>query len=366
MNRTIRFLLMSFLLLMSCNLPQVLFTPTDPTQTPEIDTPFVTDSSTQENLSTAIPTESPTETPNTPPIGNVTRELDNVEKGFAEQMLEVLVGTHPLYSGESLRISNGGEGLLDFGDNVRLRLFNDSVLGQIRLESAPGTPLDIRMFLENGGFTGSVTEPGGQVVVETPNGAEIKVLGTNFFIIHDPIREITAAGNFAGEIEMAAGGELRDIPEGSLRWVGIEQRISPSIPFPLNMQDFDLIAREQRSPLTTFRFGLSRLQPPEILSVEVDPEIVFIGEFCPDNEGIAFVEVDTLAEGGLTEVIVDWSLGELSGQVVLESDDGEIYLGEVGPFEQFGTVELQVRATNLAGIETQAQSVFVDVIACIG
>jgi hypothetical protein len=381
MPRLILFIVLSMLTVISCNLFETVIpqngnmltlevsTPTiTDNQTPEIDIPPTTDETTQVPVPTDTISITATSVTEVPPIGSVTREQDVVEKGALEAMLEVLIGTHPLFNGESLKVSNGGEGLLDFGNNVELRLFNDSVLGQIRLESAPGTPLDIRMFLESGGFTGVVTETGGKVVVETPNGAEIVVSGTEFFVIHDHERSLTVAGNFSGEIEMVAAGALREIPESSFRWVGADLRISPALPFPLSKESYEIISREARSPLTAFAIGIQDLGlgPPEILSVETDPEIIFIGNFCPDNPGTTQVEVDTLSRGGLIQVVVDWVQGESSGQVVLESEDGEFYTGEVGPFEEFLTVELRVTATDFTGAIGQSEPIFVEVVACIG
>jgi hypothetical protein len=384
MPRLILFIVFSILTMISCNLFEAVFpqdgnTPTlevetpvvTDNQTPEIDTPSTTDVTTQVPVPTdtiAVPVTPVTEVP---PIGSVTREQDVVEKGALEVMLEVLIGTHPLFNGESLRVSNGGEGLLDFGNNVELRLFNDSLLGHIRLESAPGTPLDIRMFLESGGFTGVVTETGGKVVVETPNGAEIIVLGTEFFIIHDPERSLTAAGNFSGEMDMATPDDLRSIPIGSFRWVGADQRISPALSFPPELDQiiiFENQARNQNSPLVAFDTWVGRigLEPPEILFFGADPSIIFIGEFCPDNPGTTLVEVDILSEGGLIQVIVDWVQGESSGQVALGSEDGEFFTGEVGPFEEFLTIELRVTATDFTGAVVQSDPLFVEVVACIG
>lgn len=369
MIRYIQFSLVLSLAVMACTLTRLLIPTTGGTPLPVTDTPFFTEVPTQETPPTVTLPPPPTAEPAVPSqIGSVTRELDNVEKGLQEEMLELLVGTHPLFSGESLRISNGGEGLLDFGDNVRLRLLNDTLLGNIRLESAPGTPLDVRLFLENGGFTGVVTEPGGQTVVETPNGAEIKVLGTEFFIIYDPEREIAAAGNFDGGIEMSAGGEVASLPAGFFMWVGVDQRFSPLIPMPFSIQDFAINSRELRSPVTAFALWGRRIDQdaPQIFFVEADPPVILIGGECPDNPGTTQVRVEAFDESGLTDVTVDWFLGNLSDRVALQNDVGNMYLGLLGPFEQFGRLELQVMATDLAGNVTQAEPVFVEVAACIG
>jgi hypothetical protein len=368
MHRMTLFLIVSMSAMISCSLIEALLPQEDSGQTPESSPFAMTENPTQPPPPTEIIPTPVTQVTEVPPIGSVTRELDVVEKGAIEAMLEVLIGTHPLFSGESLKVSNGGEGLLDFGDNVRLRLFNDTLLGQIRLESAPGTPLDVCMFLENGGFTGEVTEIGGQVLVETPNGAEIIVLGTDFFIIHDPNLAVTAAGNFSGEIDIAAGSDSIPVPEGTFRWVGIDQRISPALPFPFNKDIFEDQSRQANSPLTAFAISMREigLEPPEILSVTTNPETILIGSECPDNPGTTFVEVDTLSRGGLIQVVVDWFQGELTGQVILQTEDGEFYTGEIGPFEQFVAVELRVTATDFIGAVGQSEPVFVEVLACIG
>jgi hypothetical protein len=110
-------------------------------------------------------------------IGSVSRVSDIVQQNQTR-----VQGTNPLQQDDTIRLANGGEGLLDFGSGLRLRLFNDSQVGGVRAGSAQGAALLVRLRLEFGGFTGQLTQPGGQVVIETPNGATVNVAGTDFFL----------------------------------------------------------------------------------------------------------------------------------------------------------------------------------------
>ena len=180
-------------------------------------------------------------------IGTVTREQDLVEQGASPEGLRPVDGTNPLFEGDTLKVSEGGEGLLDFGDKLVVRLFNDSQVGLIST-SAPGTPLGVRLFLERGGFTGRLDEDGGQAVFETPGGANITVLGTQFFLVYNASQQMSTIGNYDGQVQLdtAAGiiplqpGHYVDWPSG--------QMPGQQIPIPVTIGQFEQWARQDQSP----------------------------------------------------------------------------------------------------------------------
>ena len=197
---------------------------------------------TDETATIAVP-------PTGEPIGTVTRELDVVEHGGRDGEPEMLQGTNDLFAGDVLRVRDGGEGLLDFGNDMRLRLFNDTQLREIELLSAPDTPLDVQMFLEEGGFTGKLTAVGGRAVFKTPGGAEITVLGTEFCAVHDPASGMTVVCNFNGTVELAWEGGRAGLPAGHYTRIQSGQPPVSAIPLPVSISEFDKLARELRSPV---------------------------------------------------------------------------------------------------------------------
>lgn len=209
---------------------------------PQIDTPPLPNTAT----STISETEALSDNDQ---IGTITLQSDVVEHGLFGGALKQLVGTDPLYDGDSLRILKGGESILDFGDSMQLCLFNNTELNEIYRTSAEGTPLGVQIYLALGGFTGKITEEGSQATVRTPGGTTITVFGTEFFVVYNPDLELTAVGNFDGSLEVASGDVNLPVSPGHYRNVldgeepGEEKRV------PLNRTEFENRAREYLSPI---------------------------------------------------------------------------------------------------------------------
>src|SRR5687767_4980041 len=85
------------------------------------------------------------------PIGSASRQSDVVEHGSSAGGFIQVNGSVDLFEGDTIRVRNNGEALLDFGGRLRVRVFNNSELGVVSAEAAPDTPLEIRMALAEGG-----------------------------------------------------------------------------------------------------------------------------------------------------------------------------------------------------------------------
>lgn len=181
-------------------------------------------------------------------FGIVARESDVVEHGDHIDALRQLFGSVLIHAGDVLRVRQGGEALMDFGDHMRLRLFNDTQAG-IQSQSAAGVPLDVRMYLEEGGFTGQLMEHGARAVFETPGGATITVLGTEFFVVYDPGTGLTTVGNFQGTVEVAGGGRRISLASG--HYVEVPAGEPPGEPVVLSDTrfEFEQRTRDLQSPI---------------------------------------------------------------------------------------------------------------------
>lgn len=180
-------------------------------------------------------------------LGSVRRETDTVEHGISADALEQVIDEANFLAGDVLRVRDGGEGLLDFADGMLLRLFNDTEMNVVAVESDPGSPIDVRMFLEEGGFTGKLTAEGGHALFETPGGAEITVLGTEFFVVYDSANQLTVVGNFNGQVEVSGAGSSIILMDNHFVEVVDGQAPGPQIPFSLNMPDLEERARDRQS-----------------------------------------------------------------------------------------------------------------------
>jgi len=188
-------------------------------------------------------------------IGTVSRVSDVVQQNQAQ-----VQDTNPLQQDDTIRLEKGGEGLLDFGGGLLLRLFNDSQVGGVQSESAQGSALLVRLRLEFGGFTGQLTQPGGQVVFETPNGATINVAGTDFFLVYNLAGGETYCGNWGGQMWVEANGSGRlPVTQGLIYRVETGGQPAPWLRMPWSMQQFEQLSRSTGTPLgpieVALRFG---------------------------------------------------------------------------------------------------------------
>lgn len=194
-------------------------------------------------------------TPQSVSIGTLSRVSDAVQHND-----NPVAGVDQLFENDSVRVFGGGEGLLDFGGGLLLRAFNDTILGGVTVASDPGAPLDVRMFLESGGFTGHLAAPGGKATIQTPGGATISVLGTEFLLVYDPASRLTTVGNFAGTLGVAAGGSSAVVASGHYREVPSGGQPGQELPLPFSQAEYEGRARDLRSPVLALEQPAT--QPP--------------------------------------------------------------------------------------------------------
>ena len=164
-----------------------------------------------------------------------------------------VIETHDLIRNDSLRLFNGGEGLLDFGSDLRLRLFNDTEVGGIRTANDPGSPLDVKMTLFAGGFSGKLFREGSKAVFETPNDARIHIFATTFIIAYDRNTRETLIVNFEGDVWVeSAGSQLISIRSGEIYQVqaGEEPVLWGEVPWTPG--EYEEQARDYQSALIPF------------------------------------------------------------------------------------------------------------------
>jgi hypothetical protein len=204
--------------------------------------------SSQLEPSPSTPATATTEEVTVVPIGLIQRQVDIVEHGSGGvQYLSVLAEQAELFANDAVRVSGGGEALLNFGDALRLTLFNDSQLG-ISLEPAPDTPPIVQFYLFYGGFLGNKQPNAGEPVqVTTPAGAEITVTGTQFFVTYDPNSGETVAGNFDGSVELDMASGSQSLSRGHYVMISSSGEASSERPFFQTAEDFANAARSMRS-----------------------------------------------------------------------------------------------------------------------
>lgn len=286
-----------------------------------------------------------------------------------------LSGTENLKGNDSIKVTDAGEGLLDFGGDLLLRMFNTTSLGGITVASSSGSPLDVRMTLESGGFTGNKVKPGGKAVFDTPNGAKITIYGTDFFIVYDQLGGVTTAGNFSGQMEIEAGGSGPvPIPEDHSRRVEPGGQPGPETPLPFDQAGFEQRSRELASPVDAL--GTVDIIPPEPIPVDttppliqlvsLDPQPIAIGPECPGAPGTTQITVQVFDDSGADRVHAFWSINQESGELMLDRIDEITFTATIGPVKSTGSLVIDLTAWDNAGNEARSTPIFVDVILCIG
>jgi hypothetical protein len=211
----------------------------------------------------------PTNSANSPPadsIGTVSRERSDVTRTSSGAEPALVEASDPLFSGDDVSINNGGIGLLDFGDNLRLRLFNDSDLNVVAA-TEQGIPLVASLFLTKGGFTGELAESGSSVVFNTPNNAEITVTGTEFFVVYDTEQQRATAGKWDGSMQVTYGGETVAINDNSYVDLQNGQPPTQQFPNPLGFSQFQEMITQINDPIVAAdRIRPVATQPPQTSS----------------------------------------------------------------------------------------------------
>ena len=253
-----------------------------------------------------------------PPAAIVSRELDVIEHGHNEGSMIQLFGSTELFSGDSLFVHDGGSGRLNFGDDMLLRLFNDTRLNEIRAESAEGVPLDVQMYLVEGGLTGRLTGVGGRARITTPNNAQIDIFGTEFFVIFDPTNDLAAAGNFGGTVEVSSAGQKLSVESGT--FVLMPGRNPPTDPLPIgeSLEEFEQRSVDLLSPIGAYveLFCEDGLEVIGDLSIPhgsvLQPGEIFVKSWqvrntgsCSWNKDYSLQFIDGTAMSGDTAVLMD-------------------------------------------------------------
>jgi hypothetical protein len=157
-------------------------------------------------------------------IGEISAEKTLVESGPSEA-LDRVSDTRQFFNHDTVRVTNGGTAKLDFFVNqISIRLFNDTAVGDIKADPS-GTPdRAVRMKLVFGGLSGEVTKNGIPIYFEITNGVNIYVLGTQFLVLYDPNNGTTYIGNFDGTVAYSIPGQ----PSVQFIQAGQLYEISPS------------------------------------------------------------------------------------------------------------------------------------------
>lgn len=193
--------------------------------------------------------------PNPPLPGESIGTIEKEESDVLQNSVEV-VAINNLIQDDTLSVQNGGVGLVRFGQDLSIRLFNETLAGEFRATrsaSGPNSTLIARITLFTGGLTGRLVKENNTATFKTMSGAKILVKGTEFFIVYDPETMVTTIGNFSGLLGVNAGGISATLTSGYYLEVHPNRPPGVQKQIPFTLQQFENRARERESPVLALR-----------------------------------------------------------------------------------------------------------------
>jgi hypothetical protein len=173
---------------------------------------------------------------------------------------------------------------------------------------------------------------GAQAIFETPGGATITVLGTEYFVAYDPETEVTSAGNFSGHVEATSAGSTIMIEEGFYVEIPAGQHPGPQLPLPLSLADFEARARTLQSPLAVVDEASEWLLDVTwgLVEESYEPQVNWSGRFSLEGNEIVGQGTGTISGKALGWVNVDGQFAfDIGGQLVNHPDEGSTFQIEI-------------------------------------
>ncbi len=313
-------------------------------------------------------------TADNPAVGSVKPVQNQVWKGLDITKLTLLSDKQDLFTGETLKINNGGEALVDFHNQMILHLYNNSTTNLITATADPSVPLDVRMRLVEGGLVGVLNPGGGQAAFETPGGGTVYVTGTHFFIYYGNADQYLLAGNYDGSMTLSQSGESsisggRVIPKGTyILYQPGKDVIQMDIPMDLSSES--MMKNSSVDGMNRTASGLidrALASPPEFrLTLEsIKPDMLYSGD-CPNYPNTAQIIVNAYAPDGIERVWIEWSVYDQKGEASMDQMATDIFVGSIGPASQGGTLTFYIFAMDKTGKTAMIGPFTIEVQICIG
>jgi len=200
-------------------------------------------------VSTPTPPVAPSITPLPGSIGRISPEEEEVAVGSGNN-LALITQPADFFNNNTVRVTNGGVAKLDFfGNQISIRVFNDTSIDDVKVDTTDTNNFFLRMKLVFGGLSGEVTKNGRPAQVELTNGVNIYILGTQFLVLYDPVASTTYIGNFDGTIAYSLPGRSVQFTQaGQLYEVSSNFEIKQS-PLTFTRADIDNLTSNRRSTL---------------------------------------------------------------------------------------------------------------------
>jgi len=180
-------------------------------------------------------------------IGQVEKLQGGVQSG-PESSLANVDPKRFMYNNDAIHVFDNGKANVDFGYGLTFTLYNDTIGGGTSV-GTDGTSLQAVLKLSEGGLRGH--NPLGSITrVLIPNGVNILILGTYYFITYDPTEDVVWVYNFDGNVQYALpNGSYQALPAQTLLEVSNAQVVQLYSDIGFSTDDFDNLATQLNSPI---------------------------------------------------------------------------------------------------------------------
>ena len=182
-------------------------------------------------------------------MGELSKMDGTVQYGPNPGALQNLEGNQPFQSGDTIQVSEGGDGILEFGEGEQLRLFNDTQLSVSAAANGSCSTSAAHITLDQGGLVGQGSGSGIEHDIKTPSGVDVKVRDARFMITYDPDTGTTTIAKWEGSMMVSAGSSTIAVLDGFYAEVYFRQAPNPQFRIPISMEDYENQAKSLKSPL---------------------------------------------------------------------------------------------------------------------
>src|SRR5215212_5139998 len=175
-------------------------------------------------------------------IGQVEKLQGGVQSG-PEASLTNVDPKRFMYNNDAIHVFDNGKANVDFGYGLTFTLYNDTIGGGTSV-GTDGTSLQAVLKLSEGGLRGH--NPVGSLTrVVIPNGVNILILGTHYFITYDPAEDVVWVYNFDGNVQYALpNGSYQTLPAQTLLEISHAQVVQLYSDIGFSTDDFDALATQ--------------------------------------------------------------------------------------------------------------------------
>jgi hypothetical protein len=187
----------------------------------------------------------------TPPPTQSIGQIEKLQGGVQAGPESYLINVDPrrdMQNRDAVHVFDKGKANLDFHYGLTFTLYNDTIAGGTSI-GTEGTSRQAVLKLSQGGLKGH-NPPGSQTTVELPNGVNIRILGTQYFITYDPVEDKVWVYNFDGTVQyQLPNGNYQPLPTGALLEISSGQVTHMYEGMSFSTDDFDSYATTLNSPI---------------------------------------------------------------------------------------------------------------------